>query len=267
VSERTIVVTGANGFIGRALCGELEREGARVLRASRGAVLPRSPEACCVHLAGSNDPARAAADETGSRREAEELAGRVLSAGYARAILASTSHIYGDVDATPHREDFPPAPTSAYARVKLALETMFRAAGQTVARLSNVYGPGQPEINVVADIMRQLPGDGIIRLRGSAEAIRDYLFIEDAAKGLARLALSEEAGIFNFSTGRGTSVAGLTEILARLRGLPKPRIESGASRAPSTLILDPGLAHKRLGWRAQTSLEEGLKPLLAPVKS
>lgn len=121
-------------------------------------------------------------------------------------------------------------------------------------------------MNVVSALLRQLPGDSVVRLRGSAQAVRDYLFVEDAADGLARLALSEESGIFNLSTGRGTSVAELSQLLARLSGLPKPRIESLASCAPSTLVLDPGRALARLGWRAQTSLEDGLKTLLAPVK-
>ena len=265
MTQRTVVVTGANGFIGRVLCAQLEREGARVLRVSRGDALPRAAGACCVHLAGSNDAARAEADETGARREAEELAARILAAGYARVVLASSAYVYGDAS-TPRREDSPTAPAVAYSRIKLALEALFSGAGRAVARLSNVYGPGQPEMNVVSALLRQLPGDGIIRLRGSAQAVRDYLFVEDAANGLARLALFGESGVFNLSTGRGTSVAELAQLLARLSGLPEPRIESLVSCAPSTLVLDPGQALARLGWKAQTSLEEGLKTLLSPVK-
>lgn len=104
MTKRTIVVTGANGFIGRVLCAHLEREDARVLRVSRGDALPRADGAYCVHLAGSNDAARAEADETGARREAEELAARVLKAGYDRVVLASSAYVYGDA-ATPRRED------------------------------------------------------------------------------------------------------------------------------------------------------------------
>jgi len=258
----TVVVTGAAGFIGRALCGKLERDGVRVLRVLRGQALPDAPGAACVHLAGSNAPAKAAADEEGSHREARELAARVLAAGYGRVVLASSAIVYGDRSQTPRREDSPTEPASAYARLKLSLEALFSRAPHAVARLSNVYGPGQSPQNALSDILRQLPGDGTVRLKGPADAVRDYLFVDDAADGLARLALSAETGVFNLSTGRGTSVAGLVELLAASRGLPRPLITAPASTGPSILVLDPARAAARLGWTARTPLEEGLKALL-----
>jgi UDP-glucose 4-epimerase len=259
----TVIVTGAAGFIGRALCARLEREGVGVLKVGRGQPLPSAPGASCVHLAGSSDPARAAGDD--ARREAEDLARRVLAAGYARAVLASTAHVYGDASASPRREDEPAAPTSAYANLKLSLESLFAGPGRAVARLSNVYGPGQSELNAVSAVLRQFPGDGVVRLRGAADAVRDYLFVEDAAEGLARLALSGEDGAFNLSTGRGTTVAELVAAVARLHGSPRPRVEA-PSAPPSTLVLDPGRAAARLGWKALTPLEQGLKSLLSPAR-
>lgn len=258
---RTVVVTGAAGFIGRALCERLERDGGRVLRVLRGQALPEAPGAACVHLAGSSAASKAAADEEGSRREARGLVERVLSAGYARVVLASSAAVYGDASPEPRREDSPTAPATAYARLKLSLEPLFAAPPHAVARLSNVYGPGQSPQNALSDILRQLPGDGTVRLKGPSGAVRDYLFVDDAADGLARLALSDETGVFNLSTGRGTSVARLVELLAASRGLPAPRIAAPGSTAASILVLDPARAAERLGWTARTSLEDGLKAL------
>lgn len=262
----TVVVVGAGGFIGSALAARLERDGVRVLRVLRGAPLPACREARCVHLADNNDPARAAADEAGARSESAELAGRILAAGYARTVLASTAYVY-EASGSPRREDSPAAPGSAYARIKSALEASFTGPGRAIARLSNVYGPGQPAQNVFSDVLRQLPGDGVVRLRGSADSVRDYLFVEDAADGLARLALSDEQGVFNLSTGEGTSIQTIVETLARLQGLPRPRVESAAASSPSVLTLDPSLALARLGWKARTTLEEGLKTLVPAARS
>ena len=261
----TVIVTGARGFIGRALSARLEREGVRVLRVTRGEPLPKAPEACCVHLADINDAARAAADEQGARRQSEELAKRILAAGYARVVFASTAYVY-ETASSPRHEDSPTAPASAYARIKLALESSFSESGGVIARLSNVYGPDQSSKNAISDILKQIPGDGIVRLRGSSESVRDYLFIDDAAEGLARLALSKVEGVFNLSTGQGTSIADLIGLLARLHGLPRPRIESTSTSAPSTLVLDPERAAARLGWKARTPLQQGLKSLLLTTR-
>lgn len=255
-----VVVTGAGGFLGRALSADLARRGIHVLGSGRGEPLPKAPGAACVHLAGSSDPDDAERPE--ALPEAEALAARVLAANYERVIFASTAYVYGLGGRGPVDETAPLAPASAYPRLKAALEPRF----PVVARLSNVYGPGQSPLNAVSHVLKQLPGDGVVRLIGSPAAARDFLFVDDAAEGLAALALSGETGVFNLSTGRGTSIAELIALLARLRGVPAPRIDAPASARPSTLVLDPSRAAARFGWRARTSLETGLKSLLTAAR-
>ena len=257
-----VVVIGAGGFIGRAVCARLEAVGHRAHRVLRGQPLPAAPGAACLHLAGSNDPSVYESDA--ALKEARELAAKVLAAGYGRVVYASTAQVYGGGYTRPVAEDAAPAPESAYARLKLSLEPLFSTAPHAVARLSNIYGPGQAAVNVLSHVLRQFPGDGVMRLQGSPDAVRVYLFVDDAAQALIALALSPDSGNFNISTGRGTSVAALIELLAKVHGVAPPRIESAGGKA-SQLVLDPGKAAARLGWRAKVSLENGLATLLSGI--
>lgn len=259
---RTVVVTGSSGFIGSALCARLESSGVRVLRASRGGPLPAAPGAVCVHLAASNDPRDIEARYKENRRESLELGRRVLGAGYARVVFASSALVYGDAEASPRREDSPLAPTSAYGRLKREVEALFGGAPHAVARISNVYGPGMSPVNVFSHILAQLRSGGGVRMR-NLSSVRDYVFVSDVAEALAALATSDAAGVFNVSTGRGTRVDELVVLLARLTG------RTGASAVaedpdppPSVLILAPDRIARTLGWRAKISLEEGLGALI-----
>lgn len=247
------VVLGAGGFLGRALRARLEARGRRVLSVGRGDPLPPAPGAVCVHLAGFSVASRAA--DPKARIEAIELARRTLSAGWKRVVFASSAAVYGDAAATPRKESDSLAPRGAYAELKAELEGLF-AGPHAIARLANCYGPGQSQENLISDILRQLPGDGVVRLKGAADSVRDYLHADDAAEGLAALAESSESGAFNLGTGVGHDAASV----ARLLGARK--VEAGTPSG-SRLVLDCDKARRLLGWSARVSLAEGVKSLLA----
>jgi nucleoside-diphosphate-sugar epimerase len=169
----TTLVTGATGFIGRALCHRLRQEGARVRALARGAVpgdgawdeavaadltatLPAGTMEdvdCVFHLAGkvhalselSEDP-----DEyrrlnvDGTRRLLEAAA----SAAVERFVLFSSVKAMGEGTTRELDESEPPRPQTAYGRSKLEAEELVRefsgGAGRhgVVLRLPLVYGVG-----------------------------------------------------------------------------------------------------------------------------
>jgi UDP-glucose 4-epimerase len=196
---------------------------------------------------------------------------RVLEAARphgARVVLASTGGaIYGEC-ARPAREDDPRLPLAPYGTSKLAgeeyLATYNRLHGTShvALRLANVYGPRQDphgEAGVVAIFLRKLARGESPRIFGDGSQTRDYVYVGDVVRaGLA--CLGRGGGVFNVGTGIETSVV---ELYADCRAVAGSTLE--AELAPARLgelqrsVLDAGLAERELGWRPETTLEQGLR--------
>lgn len=175
---RGVLVTGATGFVGRALCQRLVEQGWRVRaavreRSSAAVVLPATVDASevgdledrpdwtealegmdlVVHLAG-RVPTPGAEPDPGSYERTNvgasvELARAAASAGIRRMVFVSSVKVLGDHSGSrPLRSDDPPRPADAYARSKLAAERALQdiLAGESpelvIVRAPLVYGPG-----------------------------------------------------------------------------------------------------------------------------
>lgn len=276
-SGAVVVVTGVSGFLGRAVCAELVARGADVYGVSRtscGTVpdvrlfrvreygeTPAPAGAVCIHLAGSNN-AHNVDDRIENKRNATlHLAHHLATAGFVRVVYASSAQVYGDQVRDARREDEPVSPGSPYAAVKRAAEEVFLAHGHVVARIVNTYGSGMSRANVLSDLLRQIPGEGEVLVR-DAGPIRDYIHVQDVARGLAYLALCKSQGIFNLGTGVGTSVGELAAMLLRQVGQEgRPVVQLAHGQWPSWMILDPHRMKATFGWAPTIQLEQGLKDL------
>ena len=168
-----VLVTGANGFIGRALCSYLIRHEVQVVPIVRQACdIPnsialtadddlgwlRALQGCdaVVHLAGKSKLDATAADPLSQLREANlrpsiDLYLLANQAGVRRFIFISTAKVHGERTAAGESfsiDDFP-APEDAYAVSKweveqelLALTQLQSALELVVIRPPLVYGPG-----------------------------------------------------------------------------------------------------------------------------
>jgi nucleoside-diphosphate-sugar epimerase len=172
-----VLVTGAAGFIGRALCARLRREGVAYAAAVRAADPGASADAAIValgdfaaadwdrplagadtvvHLAGRAHVPGASATENVTRYVVDNvhvtrrLAEAAARAGVRRIVLASSVKVYGE--SSPPRHAFGPediaAPQDAYARSKAEAENVLRAIcaergiETIVLRFPLCYGPG-----------------------------------------------------------------------------------------------------------------------------
>lgn len=199
-------------------------------------------------------------------------AARRLSARRAVPIVyASTAAVYGDGGALPVNEQRAAAPLSAYGADKCACELHARVAGAvhgvaTIGlRFFNLYGPRQdrrsPYSGVISIFADRLAGGEAVEIFGDGEQIRDFTYVGDAVAALCR-ALTEastDAPVFNVCTGKGTSVLALAETMAELCG-SELRICRRAARPGEVRVSvgNPRYAAERLGFRAVTSLAEGL---------
>jgi UDP-glucose 4-epimerase len=291
------IVTGGAGFIGSHVVDALLARGDRVwvidnlASGSRENVDPRAqlveadvrdadavgaladavrPEAC-FHLAAQAD-VRVSVERPDYDCEVNVLGTiRVLESARrygTRVVLASTGGaIYGERE-TPAPEDAPRLPLSPYGAAKLAAEEYLATfdrlygGGHVVLRLGNVYGPRQDpygEAGVVAIFLGLLAGGGTPKIFGDGLQTRDYVYVGDVVR--AMLAAAERnGGTFNVGTGRETSVLDLLEACKRVTGL-HPSHEHVAARAGELArsVLDPELAARELGVRADTPLEDGLR--------
>lgn len=269
----TVVVTGAAGFVGRALMAQLRaagypaigvsrREQPGVLRLDDYAESPKGE--VLVHLA--EDSVRSRVNAAGDEYALQTLSTlRALSQrGYRRIVYASSAVIYGDFSTHPHRTDDPVRIVDVYTRVKAESERVVleQHQGGAIARLANTYGPGMARENVLSTIMQQLGRTGPVRVMDDSP-VRDFVWIADVADALARMATSSATGIFNIGTGIGVSVGQLAAAALECSGEPSRVVESTSTpKRLSHLVVDPSSACRTFGWRATTSLAEGLAQLI-----
>lgn len=299
-SGQSVVITGVRGFLGRHLAGRLQRAGARIVGLSREPGY-RDADAGLdgVELGdiGNPDALQAAVDAStivfhlaaasirgaGSLRRTDE-ANVVLTTHIFEAIrrapippalvFTSSERVYAPHSPLPRSEQSALAPADEYARSKRRAEDRIGEACRqhqlraAVLRLVGVYGPGDPNSSrLVPSILAAVAEGRPLRLRSDGVARRDYLYIDDAVSALlaaGRWTRQMPAGrcdTYNVGTGVATATAELARLALRLAGRSEARLEFGTERDTSAW-LDCSKIGADLGWRASTSLAEGLRRTL-----
>jgi len=229
-----------------------------------------APEAC-FHLAAQAD-VRVSVERPDFDADVNVIGTlRVLEAARASdtpIVFSSTGGaIYGECE-RPALEEDPRRPLAPYGTSKLAGEeylatyNRLHGARHVSLRFGNVYGPRQDphgEAGVVSIFLSRLRDGEPARIFGDGSQTRDYVYVGDVARATLA-ALSAGGGVFNVGTGIETSVVDLYEACQDAAGR-----RAEAVLAPARLgelqrsVLDPALAHERLGWQPQSGLAEGLR--------
>jgi UDP-glucose 4-epimerase len=185
----------------------------------------------------------------------------------AKVVLASSGGaIYGEAP-EPAAEDAPLEPLSPYGAAKLAAEAYVdvyrRLAGtpHVSLRIANAYGARQlpkGEAAVVAVFLHALAAGERPRIFGNGGQTRDFVYVADVVDAFLR-ASSAGDGVYNVGTSRPTTVSALYELAQRIAGAETPA--EHVDERPGEIrdnVLDASRAEQELGWRAATSLEDGL---------
>jgi UDP-glucose 4-epimerase len=184
-----------------------------------------------------------------------------------KVVFSSTGGaIYGECEG-PAAEDHPRAPLAPYGVSKLSAEEYIAAfnrlygTSHVALRYGNVYGPRQDphgEAGVVAIFMNALRDGKTPRIYGDGRQTRDYVFVGDVVSATLAAA-GHDGGVFNVGTGSETSVVELYERIQRVSGIERaPQHAEPRAGELQRSVLDPSLAARELGWRPQSSLDEGL---------
>src|SRR3954471_6933436 len=187
----------------------------------------------------------------------------------AQIVFSSTGGaIYGECDG-PASETAGRRPLAPYGTSKLCgeeyLATWNRLYGTShvALRFGNVYGPRQEphgEAGVVAIFMGLLRDGGMAKIYGDGGQTRDYVYVGDVVDAALRASAHDGGGVFNVGTGDETSVVQLYDAISSVTGVAREpdHVEPRLGELQRS-VLDPSLAGRELGWRPQTSLEEGLR--------
>jgi UDP-glucose 4-epimerase len=192
--------------------------------------------------------------------------------GAKRLVFASSAAIYGDVETVPVSESVPAAPLSPYGLHKLASEQCLRYHAvvhnipASVFRFFNVYGPRQdpnsPYTGVISIFINRSLQNLPLTIFGDGGQTRDFVFVGDIARMLAKAALSDRLGfsLTNLGTGNATSVTQLAKEVVRLCNSTSS-ISYGTARAGeikhSLAAIDQ--ARELLDYAPEVALAEGLE--------
>jgi nucleoside-diphosphate-sugar epimerase len=194
------------------------------------------------------------------------------SAGVRRVVIASSAAVYGDSEALPLDEGVDPCPLSPYAASKQVAEAYAalytRAFGLEVVALRyfNVYGPRQsPDTQyaaVVPIFIRQLLSGQPATVFGDGGQTRDLIYVQDVVR--ANLLAAEHpripGQIFNICSGQEINLLDLLEVLFELLpGAPEPIFSAPRPGDIYRSVGNPERAAQFMDFRAQVSLEQGLK--------
>jgi dTDP-6-deoxy-L-talose 4-dehydrogenase (NAD+) len=291
-----VLVTGAGGFLGRALVRRAIGAGHEVCALRRpGAPAPDVPAALtichgtlaappwdalarfgaqtCVHAAWITEPGvypESTANDRYRDESASFLAG-LFERGLGHTVVLGTCAEYRPSPAPLDEVRSPLDPRTRYARAKDALRATLTeraaaaGAGLAWARVFQPYGPGEHPERLCSTVVRRLAAGERVTL-GRPDAVRDWIHVDDVATALLCLVESRAAMVVNVGTGEGRTVASVALALAALLG--RPDLVSPPAVAPDwvgALVADPARL-RGLGWAPRVTLDEGLKRLIEHLR-
>ncbi len=295
--DRSVLVTGGSGFLGRVVVDRLRGLGASVvvprsadydltLPGTAEALLAEHRPATVIHLAarvggiGFNqaEPARLFRDNL---LMGTYVIDATLAAGTEKTVLVGTVCSYPKFTPVPFREEslwdgYPEETNAPYGIAKKAnlihAQVNHQQYGQRFAYLipTNLYGPGDKFHTSVSHVIPALikkcveaveRGEDKIEVWGTGRASREYLYVDDAAAAIV-LAAEQHDGSepVNLGNDHEVTIRETVETIARLVGFGgELRWDPTKPDGQPRRRVDATRAANLFGWRAEMPFEEGLR--------
>lgn len=291
-NKRKYLVTGASGFIGRALCSRLLASGATVIGTSRRSVsfehaswshasvdladagevdelFAEARPDYVIHLAscvtGRREIEWVRATFDGNLRSSVNVLVAAQQSGARKVVLAGSLE-------EPGAEETHPVAASPYAASKWCASAYARmmhalyGTPSAVARIFMVYGPGQE------DLAKLVPYVCLSAIRGEAPRLMsggrlvDWIYVDDVVDGLVRLASAGPEDGSHVDLGSGNLVT-TGQVAARICELAGTGVVPDLGAIPDRPMeqirkADPDKTSGILGWRPGTELDAGLRKTL-----
>lgn len=293
---KTVLVTGAHGFLGRHVASQLAGDGWTVVGLGHGEWLSEQDHtqwgisawhcgdvtvasllACgvvpdaIVHCAGSGSVAYSIDSPYQDFQRTVTTTLEVLEfvrrhAPEARVVYPSSVSVYGAVKQLPIDESAELQPVSPYGVHKLMAEELCRSYSRTyhlstaIVRFFSLYGAGLRKQLLWDACQKTLHGEA--GFFGTGEESRDWLHISDAANLLvmAITHASMESPVVNGGTGAGVTVREILQELFRCLGQTGGPTFNGLVRSgdPAHYISDIARA-RAWGWQPQVNWRDGMR--------
>jgi len=275
-----VVVTGAAGFLGRALVPALVAGGIAVVAIDRRP-LPATPGVVALRAdLLADDPAVAAAlagadavfhlagrpgvRDAGPAADAARIRDNVLATATVLdlvprdvpLVVTSSSSVYGGAAGRPSREDDPLRPLGAYARSKAMVEQLCTGRPVAVLRPFTVAGEGQRPDMALARWIAAVRAGRPIRILGSPARTRDVTDVRDLVLAVRLAAERGVTGPLNVGTGRPRTLAELAGAVCRALDAPAELVVGPAAAVePATTWADTTRLGRTLGFVPVTDLD------------
>jgi UDP-glucose 4-epimerase len=305
--DKKILITGANGFVGRHMLHALANiPGNRIYAVDiHESLMPYSAADrdlvdyfsgdlsdrtfinrlqneqqfdCIIHLAAiisQSSDANTYFSIMNSNIQATFLLLEMAKRYKSRIIFPSTALVYGNPKG-PFREDMLPDPGDFYALSKQMCEQLIRFyknrydVPYVIFRIGILYGPSQANNMFIPSLVRSLLSQTDFPMT-KGEQKRDFVFIEDLVFAV-KIVLSRPdlAGTYNIGTGDAPmlkDVALKAEELTGVRGKLKLGAVPYREKESWEYCLDSSHAKRDMHWRPATNIAEGLARTIAFEKS
>ncbi len=296
--SNSVLVVGATGFLGTAICESLIAQGKSVIAVGSrhkpdlpgvessfrwASQCPGDTRALIenihsvIYLASASTPGSSAGKPIFEVNENLAPLAALLEAmrdapDKKLIYFSSAGALYGTPSDGIATELHLPQPRSYHGAAKVAAEHFIQAwtlqtgSKATILRPSNVYGPGQIAnlgFGIIPAALGCILRGEPLTIWGNGEAVRDYLYIDDMVSLTLTALDSDEyrgARTINAASGRGVSINELLDLLERTTGRPLVRAYSTGRPVDMDRVL-VGVKHAEavLGWQPGMSLEEGLE--------
>jgi len=231
-SPSRVVVIGAGGFVGRAICARLAADRITLLTLTCKDLDLLKPDATktlqgllrpddSVVFVSALAPTRTNAMLIDNLRMAEAVCTALALQPVQHLVYISSDAVYAD-DANPVTERSCRQPSSMHGMMHAARELMLKAEAKVplaILRPSLLYGARDPHNGYGPNRFRRLAQKGEpITLFGEGEEQRDHVDIADVARLTALVLAHRSRGELNIATGTSTSFREIAELAVKLSG-------------------------------------------------
>ncbi len=262
-----ILVTGANGFIGRRLSQRLETLGHQLCALRQDISKPFTLEGhfdIAIHLAAynitnlgdKNEDLYTAVNVAGTRHLIDAVKAN-------KFIYMSTAKVYKN-EGLPLSEESPLGPQGAYAESKLKAEDILRASlpqeSLVILRSVNVIGWGQAPKAVLPVFFGKAKANEAMDIIYASDTPMQFVYVEDLTDAIETVINNAEAyGIFNLAYEKPVTLEQLArQIISITKSLSALNTHKNASLAVFSPVVCEKI-YQHLGWKAKTDLPEILK--------